>query len=209
MKKMVAFIAVAFNVIVSAVGASGDFADDAPPMPSASSYETTNLVKRTVTKTFLAADGKTVTGRYTFGLPTNTNEVLVAWTSTLPEVPENMVWVRTRPDSYENPKFAYMPNIMLNDHGGISAIAADGKKYMAYDFRREERPDDNLLPFRGSGIMCSGPLYNSQAEIDRPNPHFRVCLLGVDGKDLDEILKTGSYSTIAERKRKTLPITEE
>ena len=210
MKKVVAFIGVAFHAIMSAFGASGDLADDAPEMPSASSYETTNIVKRTVTKTFLAADGKTVTGRYTYNLDLvpgvwkMTNEIICVYKTTLnespvAEVPEGTVWVRTGPNAYENPKFAYMPKLILSDHGGISAIAADGKKYIAYGFRREERPDDRLFPFRGSGMMCSGPLFNSQAEIDRPNPHFRIVLEGVDDKDLAEILKTGNCSNLIER----------
>ena len=199
MKKM---IALTMAALAAASFASGDAADDAEPMPSASSFETTNAANGTVTKTFLAADGKTVTGRYSFRLPTATNEVLVAGRSTVPEVPEGTAWVRTKPDAYENPRFAYMPKIELDGHGGISATAADGKEYLAYGFRRGENPGSNVLRFTGSGWMCSGPLYNSQKEIDRPNPHFRVSLMGVDGRDLGAILKTGSYSSIAERHRK-------
>lgn len=183
MKKIVALAVVALHAMMSASGAAGDSACDAPPMPSASSYETTNAANGTVTKTFLAADGKTVTGRYSFRLETKTNEIIYAASSTLPNVPRGTAWVKTGPDAYECQKFSFMPKLKLDTHGGISAVGSDGKEYVAYGFCREE-------PWP-VGWMCSGPLYNSQKEIDSPNPHFRIKLVLVDDEDLETVRKTG------------------
>jgi len=131
-----------------------------------------------------------------------TNEIIVAQQSSWKDVPDETAWVRTGPNTYENPTFTYMPKITV-----LSNIWVD-----VVDITKPDKPLKQLPGYEIAATSSDGKLWKSiffirnhdmkilwgivgrmHDFVNKDVGYFQLNGLGVKDAEKDLVLKTGRF----------------